>query len=191
VGAISRLRPLRGTTNLEAHGIQANRISARDLCALFEGLAGCWRLEREIPGIAQFSGEAVFAPTSAAESLAYVESGVLAMTSGHCAPAERRLLYRRMGGRLAIKDDDVWRRGALLHLLAFARPSEGATWIARHVHRCGDDAYGLEFRIVAPDCLRDRLPRGGAAQELPDIDVLPTAALTAAGRGSLRQHIDR
>jgi Family of unknown function (DUF6314) len=141
---------------LEKHGTQAGRVSARELCALFEGLAGSWRLEREIPGIARFSGNAVFAATSAAASLAYVESGILAMTSGHRAPAVRRLLYCRMGGRLAIKDDDVRRRGALLHLLAFARPSQGAAWTARHVHRCGDDAYDFEFRIVAPDCFETR-----------------------------------
>jgi hypothetical protein len=132
--------------------MEGGRIPARELRAIFEGFAGRWRLGREIPGVARFGGEAVFAATEVADVLAYAESGVLAMTSGHRAPASRRLLYCRMAGRLAIKDDDVLRRGALLHLLAFARPSQGATWIARHVHRCGDDAYDLEFRIIAADC---------------------------------------
>jgi hypothetical protein len=142
---------------MERNESPADGIPALELGQFFEVLVGRWRLQREIPGIARFSGEADFAATGSSAVLAYAEFGVLAMTSGHNAPASRRLLYCRIGDQLAIKDDDARRRGALLHLLAFARPSCGTAWlVASHRHRCGEDAYDLEMRVLAPDRFETR-----------------------------------
>jgi len=126
-------------------------IAAGELARLFQGFRGRWRIEREVPGHAAFRGEGEFAVTDAPDILAYAESGILATNAGHRAPASRRLLYCRMDDRLAVKDGDR-RRGALLHLLAFARPPGGGPWlVASNRHRCGADVYDLEMRILDPD----------------------------------------
>jgi hypothetical protein len=133
------------------------RPSSLEFIRLFECFVGHWVLEREIPGIASFSGAAEFTATSAPDVLAYAESGILAIASGHKASASRRLLYCRIGERLAIKDDDSIRRGTLLHLLAFGRPSVGDGWLAAgHRHCCGTDMYDLEMTIIAPDRFETR-----------------------------------
>src|SRR5215469_16199133 len=126
-------------------------ISAGELARLFQGFLGRWRIEREVPGHAAFRGEGEFAATAASDILAYAESGILATSAGHRAPASRRLLYCRMDDRLAVRDADR-RRGELLHLLAFARPPGGASWLAAsHRHRCGADVYDLQMRLLDSD----------------------------------------
>jgi hypothetical protein len=132
-------------------------IPAGELAELFQGFAGRWQIERDIPGLAAFRGEAEFAMTGRPDVLAYAESGILTTLAGHQAPASRRLLYCRMDGRLAIKDDDARRRGALLHLLAFARQTgDAARLAASHRHRCGADSYDLEMRIIDADRFETR-----------------------------------
>jgi hypothetical protein len=116
---------------------------------IFELLVGSWRLNREIPGIASFSGRAEFCATKESGVLAYAESGHFAFQSGYNSAASRRLRYSLIGGRIAIKDDDGIRRGVTLHLLNFVQTGAGA--VAQHQHVCGRDVYDIVMTILEAD----------------------------------------
>ena len=117
---------------------------------VFELLAGSWRLDREISGIASFCGRAEFRATKEARVLGYTESGLISMLSGYSATASRQLRYCRVDDGIAIRDDDGIRRGATLHLLSFDRDSDFRL-LAQHRLVCGRDVYDLVMTIFEPD----------------------------------------
>jgi len=116
----------------------AGQETAFDARAWRAGLAGRWRVTREIADAigpdGRFDGEAVF--SEAPGGLDYVERGVLRL-GGAVLQAERRALWRAEGPRVAVFFAD----GRPFHTFDPAAPRPEA----RHV--CGADVY-----VVAYDC---------------------------------------
>jgi hypothetical protein len=125
---------------------------------VFRTLAGQWRLDRTIPGVASLIGQAVFAPVGGAASpLHYEECGDLRLNAGATYASTRRYLYCLMGERIVIEFADRPNRGAALHDLSFDPSATGAgVLVARHRHSCGPDNYDFEMTIRGNDRLETR-----------------------------------
>ena len=121
-------------------------------------LAGRWRLDRIIPGVASLAGQAVFAPTGNVSSpLRYHECGDLRLNAGGTYAATRRYLYRLMGERIVIEFADRPNDGAVLHDLSFdPSATDAGVLVAKHRHSCWPDNYDFEMTIKGNDRFETR-----------------------------------
>ena len=113
-----------------------------DLIAL---LGGCWAVERRLVDV-RGGHEGDFAGTASFESdgdrLRWAEAGRMRF-GGHDGPATRRLSIARDPGGWIVEFED----GRPFHALDLE------TGVCAVEHRCGDDLYAGEYRLLGPDAL--------------------------------------
>ncbi|KYO51041.1 DUF6314 family protein [Tistrella mobilis] len=134
-----------------------------DVAAAFAGLAGLWRLAREIPDQGRMSGEAVFTQGDDRRALQYRETGTLELPDGRRLDVFRAYTWRLLGdGRIAIDFADGATPGARFVTLDFAADEAGGLQAADS-HLCGADLYEATIRLDLPQAfstdIRVRGPR--------------------------------
>ena len=144
--------------------------------ALFSGLVGHWRLDRQIAdrvggGSGHLTGRAEFAPGTGPEELVYLEEGTLRLGSGPALRATRRYLWRREGALVAVDFGD----GRPFHRFDAAAALPAAR------HDCAPDLYRVTYDFSAWPCWRSHWAVTGPRKDYTMIsDYRPASAPGAA-----------
>lgn len=114
--------------------------------AMLAALAGPWRLQRRISGLATMEGTAVFAPQQDG-SLLYTEQGRVTLADGRTHQAHQRYLYQPLPQGFSVWFPEQPPR--LFHTMDLQPQADGSL-CGSALHGCGDDTYRSHYRF-APD----------------------------------------
>lgn len=109
---------------------------------VFAGLAGDWRIARNVSNVASLDGTASFTPT-ADDALAYAEQGTLRLADGQTFRAFRRYLFKPRSDGFAVFFADE--PAKLFHAIALRR--EGGTLAGEGEHPCRNDLYRSRYEF--------------------------------------------